>query len=132
MSSEDYQIILDLINNNLAGNPKILPEKHREVEIALLNAIKNISNGSMLTLAKGSYYLEDVKTDTKITILMPNVGTLEYMVLGSLRGHQVDGNKDNDVFWTWHNPQLTSFDVWVREITNNYQYLTFYYVVIPL
>jgi len=115
-------------------------DEHAKVQV---NTDWNATSGKAQLLNKPDYsspYLykgyavigDIVTTDMLRTINFPNVGTNNYMVLGSLRCNTSDWNKDNDVFWTWRNQGNTSFDLILREITGNVQDLTFYYILIPL
>lgn len=132
MTPEDYQILLDLINRNLAGVPKIAPDKHREVEIALLNAIKLLSQQSILTLNQGMIHIGDINTtDKRYTHTIPDVGTDQYFVIGSIAGASGFWDNSNDVFWTWGEPTRTSFAIYFREITNQVQDVNFWYMLIP-
>lgn len=120
-----YEEIQSLINSNLADFSNIVPEKHREVEQALLNYIED-----NLPLRKGSLFIGDiVGTDRIVTINFPNIGTSNYYVLGSLRSNSANFDSDNDVFWQFRETTATSFKLTLREVAGVSQNLTFFYEI---
>jgi len=93
----------------------------------------NRPTGNLMTyLYKGSINIGNPTTDDVRTITFPTVGTTAYFVLGSLRSNSASGNDDNDVFWVWKDPTATSFKLWLREVVDFTQDLTFYYTIIPI
>lgn len=128
----DFQSIEDLIATNLNGVPRIAPDKHREVELALLNAIKTLSQSSINTLAQGKIIIGDITTtDFKHVQAISDVGTDQYYVFGSIQGVSTNFNNDNDVVWSWGKPTNISFEIYFREISANVQNINFWYMLIP-
>lgn len=93
-----------------------------------------IKNKSGLTyLHKGTYVVGDaVSSDSFQTVTFPNVGTNNYMVLGSLVSNGGNFDNDNDVIKTIRDKQNSSFKLLLRELGNTTQDLSFDYVLIPL
>jgi hypothetical protein len=82
-------------------------------------------------LYKGTYTLPDIGTDAKFTVTFPTVNTTSYYVLGSLRIRGGAYSDSNDVIWTYQPVNATSFDLLLREVSGNFQTLSFDYVIIP-
>ena len=85
-------------------------------------------------LYKGAYSVGDVAApgaDTTLTIPIQDVGTSNYVVVGSLVSK---GNVlvDNDVWWITKNTTPISFQLSLREAANGTQSLEFRYVLIAL
>lgn len=85
-------------------------------------------------LYRGIYHIGDVAApgaDTTLTIPISDVGTSNYVVLGSLvsKGSVL---VDNDVWWITKNTSPTSFQLSLREAANGTQSLEFRYVLIAL
>jgi|TARA_R110000782_G_scaffold165552_1_gene257453 hypothetical protein len=117
-----------LVTLNLADNSDILPIEHREVENELINFLEVMN--SFLPLATGVYSIGDVNgTDIVRTIIIPNVGTSNYYVIGSLQSKSVNFDADNDVFWQFKDPTSTSFKITLREVSSNVQNLDFHWEV---
>ena len=117
-----------LVTLNLADNSDILPIEHREVENELINFLEVVN--SLLPLATGVYSIGDVNgTDIVRTIIIPNVGTSNYYVIGSLQSKSVNFDADNDVFWQFKDPTSTSFKITLREVSSNVQNLDFHWEV---
>lgn len=126
-----YQTVHDLITENLKGTPKISPTKHKEVEFALLDYIETVKNGSLQVLYRGTYDFGDaVGTDQRRVITIPNVG-VEYEVWGALKSKGTDWNKNNDVFWQYGETNITSFAIYLREVTGHTQDLSFNFFLLP-
>ena len=119
-----YSEVQDKINLNLADFSNILPEKHREVEQMLLDYIKQ-----SLPLHKGSQVIGDVAGDQLFTVTIPDVGTADYYVIGSLKSNSTNFDADDDVSWVWREPTSTSFKIAIRELAAVQQNLTFYYEI---
>jgi hypothetical protein len=84
-------------------------------------------------LAKGVATLEDPLTDNSIrTITFPNVGTNNYMVIGSMVSTGSNYDLDNDVIWMVREKTNTSFKITLREVNGAVQSLNFEYMLIPL
>ena len=84
-------------------------------------------------LYKGTFAIGDnPAADSLITINFPNVGTNNYMVVGSMVSVSSNYNLDNDVFWMIREKSNTSFKITLREVSNNLQDLIFEYLLIPL
>lgn len=128
----NFQEIEDLIIKNLQGVPIIEPEKHREVEFALLNAIKFLNDNCLVALHKGTLVIGDPFTsDSRHLINIPNLGTTNYAVFGSLKGRNLDWNNNNDIFWTWGEPSNNSFYLYIREVSSTVQDVEFNYFILP-
>lgn len=85
-------------------------------------------------LYKGTYNVGDVAApggDTTLTIPIQDVGTSNYVVVGSLvsKGSVL---VDNDVWWITKNTTATSFQISLREAANGTQSLEFRYILIAL
>ena len=117
-----------LIDSNLASGSSITALKHREVETALLDYIDNaIAFKPLLT---GNYVIGDANpTDSTRTITFPDLGTSNYMVLGSLISLSSNFDDDNDVFWMIKNKTSTSFDLLLRETSGDTQNISFDYII---
>lgn len=132
MTDEQYQAIYDLIELNLKGVPKIAPEKHRQVEHELLDAIRQISSNTLKVITHGVIAIGDVNTtDKRYVHTFSDIGTDQYYVLGSIQCVSSQWDNDNDVFWTWGEPKRTSFAIYLREITRQTQNINFWYMIIP-
>jgi len=118
----------NLVNQNLADNSDILPIEHREVENELINLLEEIL--TKLPLASGVYSIGDVNgTDVIKTIIIPNVGTSNYYVVGSLQSKSANFDNDNDVIWMFKDPTSTSFKITLREVAGQVQNLDFHWEV---
>jgi hypothetical protein len=117
-----------LVTLNLADNSDILPVEHREVENELINFLEVLN--SKLPLATGVYNLGDVNgTDVIKTVIIPNVGTSNYYVIGSLQSKSANFDTDNDVMWVFKDPTSTSFKIALREVAGQTQNLDFHWEV---
>lgn len=84
-------------------------------------------------LAKGVFTIGDSPaTDSIITVPIQDVGTNNYMVLGSMVSKSSNYNSDNDVIWSIREKRNTSFKITMREVSANLQDLDFEYMLIPL
>lgn len=118
----------NLINSNLATGTKITAEKHREVEISLLNLIQK-----SLPLAKGVRVIGDIATtDMSYYITFPDIGTSNYYVVGSFMSKSFNHANDNDLTWAYRGVTSTSFIISVREVSANTQNVDFYWELRPL
>lgn len=68
--------------------------------------------------------------DVLINVVIPNQGSGNYKVAGTLVGYGADWDKDNDVMWIITDKQATSFKLSLRQITRNTQNLKFDFVII--
>ena len=133
MTPEEYQVISDLIDNNLSGVPKISPAKHREVEHALLDSVRDLSTQSITVLRQGMIHIGDVNgTDVRYVVNIPDVGTANYYLIGSYQPISNNWNNDNDVIWSWGEPTRTSFCLYFREMASRTQNINFWYMLIPI
>lgn len=71
-------------------------------------------------------------TDEKRTISFPNVGTANYMVVGSLVSRGGNWNFSNDVIWSIGVKTSSSFELLAREVSPDTQNLKFEYMLIPI
>jgi hypothetical protein len=118
----------NLVEQNLADNSDILPGEHREVENELINLLEVIL--TKLPLASGVFQIGDVNgVDIIKTVIIPNVGTSNYYVLGVLRSNSTNYDLDNDVIWMFKDPTSTSFKLCLREVAQQVQNLTFYWEI---
>ena len=84
-------------------------------------------------LYKGVFSIGDVTTSDNIrTVNFADVGTTNYMVLGSLVSQGTNWDFDNDVIWTIKNKTATSFQILLREVASIGQNIDFNYVLIAL
>jgi hypothetical protein len=74
----------------------------------------------------------DSPQDGRWTLYIPDQGTLNYRVTGTLVSYGNNWGDDNDVMWMIRNKQSNSFELLTREVSGNRQYLWFDYVVIKL
>lgn len=79
----------------------------------------------------GSVAITDWSSDTMVTVSIPDVGTSNYMVLGSIVSESIDYNDDNDVIFAIKNKTATYFKLCLREVAGNVQHISFNYVLIP-
>lgn len=120
-----YTDILLLINTNLANYSNIVPSKHREVEIALLNYIKD-----NLPILKGSVYIGDAADSQEITVSFPDVGMNNYIVMCQLYSNNPSTiEEDNNVSLIVYQKTNTSFQVSLYENTSGVQDLYFDYIM---
>ncbi|WP_300978089.1 hypothetical protein [Flavobacterium sp.] len=96
--------------------------------------VRNQPKVSQPFLHKGTHWVGDVGAhgpDTTFTIPIPDIGTSNYVVVGSLVS---EGNvlTDNDVTWITKNTSSTSFQLSLREGAPGAQALEFRYVLIAL
>lgn len=85
-------------------------------------------------LYRGAYSVGDVAApgaDTTLTIPIQDVGTSNYVVVGSLVS-RASVLVDNDVWWITKNLTPTSFQLSLREAANGTQNLEFRYALIAL
>lgn len=87
---------------------------------------------TLKVLHKGSFAIADFSTDSIQTVNFPNIGTNNYMVLGSLKSNSSNFNNDNDVFEQTREYGNTSFKLCLREVSGGVQDLTYNYILIPL
>jgi hypothetical protein len=117
-----------LVVQNLADESEILPVEHREVEDRLIDLLEDILN--KLPILTGVYTVGDNNgVDTIRTINIPNIGTSNYYVTGSFQSKGSNYDADNDVFWMFKNPTSTSFQLTMRETSNNVQNLDFHWEI---
>ena len=120
-----YTNAQDEINIKLASGTNIPAFKHRETMQTLLDYIQQY-----VPLHIGSFHIGNLSsTDMIFTITIPNVGTNNYYVIGSLRSDGASYNNDNDVFWVWREATSTSFKLALRELAAETQNLTFFYEI---
>lgn len=119
-----YAQVQDKINLNLSDFSNIVPIKHREVEQLLLDYIKE-----NIPLYKGSIAIGDVTGDQLFTVTIPNVGTTDYYVIGSMKSVSSNYDNDNDITWVWREQTSTSFKIAVRDFSGSSQNLTFFYEI---
>ena len=120
-----YTEILNLINTNLANYSNIVPSKHREVEIALLNYIKD-----NLPILKGSVYIGDARDSQEVTVRFPDVGMNNYIVICQLYSNNPSTiENDNNVSLIVYQKTNTSFQVSLYEEAAGVQDLYFDYVM---
>ena len=88
----------------------------------------------LLTQLKGfvSYvatdvHVGDISGDKLVNIAIPDQGTADYVVSGSLVGYGPTGDTDNDVAWIAHSKTNVSFKLWVSDmnVSVNVQNLKF-------
>jgi hypothetical protein len=93
--------------------------------------IKNKPNTTAFLL-KGSYNIGDIAAaDVILSLPFADVGTSNYIVVGSLVSQNANYNADNDVFWMVKNKASDSFDLIIRETSAQVQNLRFDYALIP-
>jgi|TARA_R110000782_G_scaffold2867_2_gene10727 hypothetical protein len=118
-----YGEILELIATNKADNSGITAAEDRQVDIAILDFIKD-----NIPILKGVQQIGDVSpTDQSITITFPDIGTSSYYVIGTLKGNSSNFDTDNDVFWLFGATTTNSFKIYLREVSGNVQNLFFYW-----
>jgi hypothetical protein len=94
--------------------------------------IKNKIVLSSPFLRVSSYNVGNPATDQRYVISFPTVGTSNYLVLGALKVNNAsDWNASNDLIWTYGAPAATSFELYIRELENQVQSVTFVYALIP-
>lgn len=132
------------IDSKLASESEILASEHREVENAIIDYLiqeNEVLQGQIDDLiaspptsnafaVKGTRIIGNVATDQVITVNFTDIGTTNYMVVGSLISNSGDFNRDNDVFYTIISKSTNSFQLGLREISGNLQALSFDYAII--
>jgi hypothetical protein len=123
-----------LVNQNLASDSDITAEKHRAVEIELLNcletqelALKNLSDQlkNLAPLAKGTFVMGDLNgADAIYRIDFSDVGTDDYMVDLSPVSKALNWNNDNDVFFMTREHNSSFFKIIGREVSGHFQNLS--------
>lgn len=85
----------------------------------------------IITYSETNVYVGDIVNDKFITITIPDQGTADYIVTGSLVGYNNNPDADNDVAWIISNKQPTSFVLAVKDILApiNVQDLKFDFVI---
>lgn len=97
--------------------------------------LNNRLNGFVEKLHSGTVYLGDAAdgTNSLIQVDIPNVGTSNYLVLGSFRSvSESHWNDDNDIFFTTVKRALTYFKIGVREVASVAQNVYFDYIIVKL
>lgn len=115
-----------LINKNLESGSIIKASKHRDVELAILNYIDS-SNKILLT---GTVVVGDIAADKLVDISFNSVGTIDYIVTGSLVSKSTSYAVDNDVMWVVREKTAIGFKISIGEVTRDGQDLDFDYVLI--
>lgn len=132
------------VDAKLASESAILATEHREVENAIIDYLIQenetlqtqvdniIANPPTVNpfIRKGTRVIGNVSTDQVITVNFDDIGTTNYMVVGSLVGNSGDFNQDNDVFYIILNKTSNSFGLATREVSANTQVLSFDYAII--
>ena len=72
----------------------------------------------------------DSAGDSLFTVYIPDQGTTNYRVTGTLVSYGDNWGDDNDVIWMIRNKQNSSFELLTREVSGNRQWLRFEYMVI--
>lgn len=80
----------------------------------------------------GSVLIGDVDHDKQQTVNFVDVGTANYVVVGSLRSAGANWDNDNDVFWMVRNKGTNSFVLLLHELTVYVQNLYFDYAIIMM
>jgi hypothetical protein len=123
MTKAEVQALIDL---NLATASNITATEHRAVITEVLNYASKFDN----ILAKGTYVVGSINSDSLVTVTFPTVGTDQYIVTGSLVSKGTNYDNDNDVFWMIRERTATSFKLALREVTSHVQNLEFDYILI--
>ena len=131
------------VNNSLAAifskldtieaNAKVqLQSDFNQTDHTKKDFIKNKPQ-SINYLYKAVYEVGDAAgTDGTKTVTFPNIGTSDYMVLGSMVSMGSNYNDDNDVIWMIREKTSSSFKIALREIAGIVQNLRFEYMLVPL
>jgi len=88
------------------------------------------TSGATTFLLKGTRVIGNPPLDSEHQISFTDIGTSNYMVVGSLVGTG-DFNTNNDVMWIILNKTSTGFKIAIREINNIAQNLSFDWAIIP-
>ncbi len=84
-------------------------------------------------LYKGTFSVGEITSaDLKMDIIIPDVGTASYIVVGSLVSTGLNWNDDNDVIWVVKTKTSTGFSLLLREVSGNVQSLHFNYALIEI
>lgn len=127
VNSQTIESVRALIETNLASGTKITAEKHRQVENAIVTLIEK-----SLFLYKGNYYIGNMtSSDMSLTVTIPNVGTSNYLVIGSILSVGSNYQDDNDVIFSIKDKTATSFKLLLREVNDANQNVYFNYAIIP-
>jgi hypothetical protein len=125
------QPLKDKLDGIAAGAQVNVTPNWTETNPAVPGFIANKPVGNPLTyLLKSNYPFSDVGGDDLLTVSFGDVGTANYMVVGSL----VSGgtwDADNDVIWTVKNKTATGFQLILTEVRGDLQTLSLDYMLIP-
>jgi hypothetical protein len=125
-------ILKDKLDNIQAGAQVNVTPDFLITNPATPGYIANKPSGNLLTyLHKANYPFSNPPTDSSLTVTFSDVGTVNYMVVGSFVSHG-DWNDDNDLVFTIKDKTATSFRLLLREVAENTQNCSFDYMLIPL
>lgn len=96
--------------------------------LATSKAVKLLAD--LLPLASGTYKIGDLYNPTTFTVRFGNIGTTDYIVIGSWRSNGAAGADAQMLGWVWHNPTKSSFDITISEYGSGVQNVTFCYAVL--
>lgn len=132
------------IDLKLASESEIIASEHREVENAIIDYLiqeneflqtqidELIANPPESTafIRKGTRIIGDVPQDALYVVNFDDIGTTNYMVLGSIVGAGANFNDDNDVMPSIRNKTSSSFSINIRSISSDTQNISFDYAII--
>jgi hypothetical protein len=124
-------LIFTKLNTIEVGAEKNVQDDWNQIDSTKDDFIKN-KPATIAYLGKGSIPVSDFSADSKVTIPFSDVGTSNYMVVGSLVSTGSNWDNDNDVLWMVRAKTATSFDLLLRETGGSVQSLQFNYALIPL
>jgi hypothetical protein len=124
-------LIITKLNTIETGAEKNVQDDWLQTDSSKDDFIKN-KPATIAYLAKGSVPVSDFSADSKLTITFSDVGTSNYVVVGSLVSTGTNWDNDNDVIWMVRAQTSVSFDLLLRETGGSVQSLKFNYALIPL
>ena len=80
-------------------------------------------------LYSGSFPVGNVSGGQSYSVTFATIGVSDYLVMGSLEGAATDPAGDANVIWIVKNKTATGFTLYVRELSNSVQNLTFKYIL---
>lgn len=128
--AEQFETIIDKLDT-IDRNAKV----QEAVDWNATTGVRAIANKPDLSnpfLYKSTIPVGDLVGDKNLSISFTDIGTSNYMVVGSLVSDGTNWNDDNDVYWVVKNKTATGFSLLLRETAGVVQNLQFNYALIEL
>lgn len=95
-----------------------------------VNDLRLATESENRILYVASYPIGDISTDKLVTVTHSQNIVVPYMPVCTLRGKSADWDDDNDVMFVVRNVSANSFQVAIREVSNNVQNLELDYMLV--